>query len=448
MAGTGRRLSSSIGGDTIYNLEAEMNVIGSLLIGGKKAFTEVCNKLKAEHFYIEMYRDCYKIISEMRFRDNDVDLPILRDKLLAKEWEPEEVDKWLIRGMEIVITSALIGGNADTIINNYKLREAKKLTSTELHADNIDEQLADLTSKLNDLKQDTGRRKTQLISEFLLPVYENFFEERDQRTVQTGYKGLDSILGGIEPTDYCLIAARPAIGKSSFAINLILNAVKQGKRPTLFTLEMSKEQVIERMAAILSGISLGVIRERTQIKTHEPTAQAIAKATEELDAMPIYINDSGAVSPLDVLSEMSALDTDLIVIDHLGLMQSAGRTENRNQEVSKISRELRLLALQKQIPIIALNQLSRANEIRGNKKPILSDLRDSGSLEQDATQVIFLSQYSKLENSVYAEVAKNRQGQSGTGVVFRFYGATQTFYETEFRYEEQEQQKRKLGGLV
>ncbi len=424
-----------------------MNVIGSLLLGGRKAFTEVCDRLKPEHFYSDLYRDCYKIISELQFKDNEVDLPILRDKLLAKEWRTEEVDKWLLRGMEIVITSALIGGNADAIINNYKLREAKKLTSKELHADNIDEQLADLTSKLNDLKQDTGRRKTQRISDILLPVYETFFRERDPRTVHTGFSKLDSILGGIEPTDYCLIAARPAIGKSSFAINIMVNAVKQGKKPTLFTLEMSKEQVIERMIAMLSGVSLGVIRERTQIKTHEPTAVAIARATGVLDAMPIYINDSGAVSPLDVLSEMSALDTDLIVIDHLGLMQSTGRAENRNQEVSRISRELRLLALQKQIPIIALNQLSRANETRGNKKPILSDLRDSGSLEQDATQVIFLSQYSKLENGVYVEVAKNRQGQSGTGVVFRFYGATQTFYETEFRYEEPEQ-KRKFGGLV
>ena len=424
-----------------------MSVIGSLLIGGRKAFTEVCDKLKPEHFYSKLYADSYKIISEMQLKDNDVDLPILKDKLISKEWRAGEIDKWLIQGMEIVVTPALIGGNADAIINNYKLREAKKLTSTELHADNIDEQLADLTSKLNDLKQDTGRRKTQRISDILLPVYETFFEERDPRTVYTGFSKLDAIIGGIEPTDYCLIAARPAIGKSSFAINLMVNAVKQGKKPTLFTLEMSKEQVIERMIAMLSGVSLGVIRERTQIKTHEPTAVAIARATGVLDAMPIYINDSGAVSPLDVLSEMSALDTDLIVIDHLGLMQSTGRAENRNQEVSRISRELRLLALQKQIPIIALNQLSRANETRGNKKPILSDLRDSGSLEQDATQVIFLSQYSKLENGVYVEVAKNRQGQSGTGVVFRFYGATQTFYETEFRYEEPEQ-KRKFGGLV
>ena len=192
-----------------------MNVIGSLLLGGKKAFLEVAHKLKPEHFYSDLYRDCYKIISELQFKDNEVDLPILKDKLISKGWRAEEIDKWLMQGMEIVVTTALIGGNADVIINNYKAREAYKLLkSTELHADGIDEQLTDLTSKLNDLKQDTGKRKTQLISDFLLPVYETFFEERDPRTVYTGFSKLDAIIGGIEPTDYCLIAARPGVGKT------------------------------------------------------------------------------------------------------------------------------------------------------------------------------------------------------------------------------------------
>lgn len=425
-----------------------MNVIGSLLLGGKKAFIEVAHKLKPEHFYSDLYRDCYKIISELQFKDNEVDLPILKDKLISKGWRAEEIDKWLMQGMEIVVTSALIGGNADVIINNYKAREADKLLkSTELHADGIDEQLTDLTSKLNDLKQDTGKRKTQLISDFLLPVYETFFEERDPRTVYTGFSKLDAIIGGIEPTDYCLIAARPGVGKTAIATNILLNVAKQGRKPTLFTMEMAKEQVIERMVSTLSNVSLSVIRDRKQIREHEQTAKAIAEATVVLNKLPIYINDSGSVSPLDVLSEISVLDTDLIIIDHLGLMQSAGKAENRNQEVSKISRDLRLIALQKQIPIIALNQLNRANEARANKKPILSDLRDSGSLEQDATQVIFLSPYDKIDDGVYVEVAKNRQGQSGTGVVFRFYKQTQTFYETEFRYEEPKEKLKKFGGL-
>jgi replicative DNA helicase len=425
-----------------------MSVIGSLLLGGKKAFIEVAHKLKPEHFYSDIYRDSYKIISEGQFRDSNVDMPIIIDKLHAKGWTTQEIRKWLVEGMDLISTVALVSGYADIVINNYKAREADKLIkSTALHADGIDEQLTDLTSKLNDLKQDTGKRKTQLISDFLLPVYETFFEERDPRTVYTGFSKLDAIIGGIEPTDYCLIAARPGVGKTAIATNILLNVAKQGRKPTLFTMEMAKEQVIERMVSTLSNVSLSVIRDRKQIKEHEQTAKAIAQAATQLDKLPIYINDSGSVSPLDVLSEISVLDTDLIIIDHLGLMQSAGKAENRNQEVSKISRDLRLIALQKQTPIIALNQLNRANEVRANKKPILSDLRDSGSLEQDATQVIFLSPYDKIDDGIYVEVAKNRQGQSGTGVVFRFYKQTQTFYETEFRYEEPKEKRKKFGGL-
>ena len=187
-----------------------------------------------------------------------------------------------------------MGSNADVIINNYKAREAYKFIEVDGTARRRYRRTTDRTdeNETNDLKQDTGKRKTRLISDFLLPVYETFFEERDPRTVYTGFSKLDAIIGGIEPTDYCLIAARPGVGKTAIATNILLNVAKQGRKPTLFTMEMAKEQVIERMVSTLSNVSLSVIRDRKQIREHEQTAKAIAEAATQLDS-PIYINDGG-----------------------------------------------------------------------------------------------------------------------------------------------------------
>lgn len=434
--------------NSVYNIEAEMNVIGSLIIGGRKAFTEVCTKLKPEHFYFPIYSDAYRVISETQFVSADIDIPALKDKLIAKGYTAAEVDKSLIQGMELVLTAANIGANADVVIANWKAREAYAVTASfEPVADGIDEAITNTVSKLNELTRDAGQRRTQIMADILMPVYEKFFEERDPRTVFLGYEQLDKILGGIEPSDFCLVAARPGVGKTAFALNLIKNAIKAGKKPLLCTLEMSRSQVIERLVSMLSGISLETIRSRTQIKTDEFAKRRIMQAAEELNDYALYINDSGAMTTLDVLSDIASTDADMIIIDHLGLMRPVGKSENRNQEIGKISRDLRMIALQKEIPIIALSQLNRATETRGKKEPILSDLRDSGSLEQDATQVIFLSPYDQTEDGVYIDVSKNRQGQSGMGVVFKFDGSTQRFYETTVKYQEPQTKSKAYKGM-
>ena len=241
--------------------------------------------------------------------------------------------------------------------------------------------------------------------------------------VPTGFIDLDSMLTGLHPGELIIVGARPAMGKTSFAMNIAEHAaLNKGKTTAIFTLEMPREQIAMRMLCSDARVDMQRVRKGT---LHDDDWIRLAKTLGPLSASHIYIDDTAGLSPTQLRSRCRRLmmDTgklDLVVIDYLGLMRSDGRTENRNMEISEISRRLKAIALELKIPIVACAQLSRATKDRIDKRPVLSDLRDSGSIEQDADVVMFLHReeyYNKdTEDKNIGEVivSKQRSGPLGT----------------------------------
>ncbi len=243
------------------------------------------------------------------------------------------------------------------------------------------------------------------------------------RGLTTGFKDLDEITAGLQKSDLIILAARPAMGKSAFALNVALNASKkQNATVAIFNLEMSKEQLSQRLLSIESRTGLAKIR-MADLKPDD--WQNISAAVEMLSAQNILIDDTAGIGVMEIKNKCRRIKTeykslDLIIVDYLQLMNVEGKSENRQQEISKLSRYLKLLAREMDCPVMVLSQLSREPEKRSDHKPMLSDLRESGSIEQDADVVMFLyrDEYYNKENSEYpnvceVNVAKHRNGRTG-----------------------------------
>lgn len=264
--------------------------------------------------------------------------------------------------------------------------------------------------------------------------------------VPTGFKLLDKMLGGLQRSDLIILAARPGVGKTSMAISLAQNAArKYGKRVAVFSLEMSNEQLVQRMLSAETGIDSQRLR-LGEIQGEEEWHKLMEAAGALSDA-PIFIDDTPAVSAMELRTKARRLyaehDLDLIVVDYLQLMQGDRRSENRVQEISAISRGLKGLARELNVPVLALSQLSRAVETRQDKRPILSDLRESGSIEQDADVVLFIyreemyNEETEKQNIADVIVAKHRNGPTGSVSLFFRKELTQ-FRDLEMRREELE----------
>jgi len=240
--------------------------------------------------------------------------------------------------------------------------------------------------------------------------------------VPTGFIDLDRLLTGLHPGELIVVGARPAMGKSSFAMNVAEHAaLNKGKVTAIFTLEMPREQIAMRMLCSDAKVDMQRVRRGT-LRDEDWTK--LAETLGPLAAAPLYIDDTAAITPTQLRSRCRQLKMDkgldLVVVDYLGLMRADGKTENRQLEVSEISRQLKAIALELKIPVVACAQLSRANKDRVDKRPMLSDLRDSGSIEQDADVVMFLHReeyYNKeTEDKNIGEViiSKQRSGPLGT----------------------------------
>ena len=263
----------------------------------------------------------------------------------------------------------------------------------------------------------------------------------------TGFKDLDKLTSGLQPSDLVLVAARPSMGKTAFTLNVATNiAVKEKKAVAFFSLEMSKEQLVQRMLCAEGAID----SQRLRIgELDEKDWGKLISAADRLAAAPVFIDDTAGITVMELRSKARRLkaehDLQLIIIDYLQLMQgrSSKGSDNRQQEISEISRSLKALARELNVPVVALSQLSRSVESRQVKKPMLSDLRESGSLEQDADIVMFLYRedyYDKdmVEEAKQAEciIAKNRHGETGK-VELRWMPEYTTFGTLERRYEDE-----------
>lgn len=412
------------------NIEAEQRVLGCM-IKDKTSIAQAAEVLKGDDFYRESHRIVFDAILELYSKDIPVDTVILIEHLNATE-------KLQAVGGITYITELPASIETTSNLNSYvKIVEDKSILRKliKASADIMEESYTkqdDVAGVLDGAEKrvfDIAQKKTSSDFEPISIVLERGFEQIEKMFnnkgettgVPTGFPELDAKTSGLQPGDMILIAARPSMGKTTFALNIAqYAAIREGKSVVIFSLEMSKEQLAYKLLCAEANIDM--LKLRTG-ELEDNDWERIAKASGPIAASKIYIDDTAGVSVMEMRSKCRRLKIehgiDMIVIDYLQLM-SGSNSESRQQEVSEISRSIKALAKEMHCPVVALSQLSRAPEQRADHRPMLSDLRESGSIEQDADIVMFLYRdeyYNKeTEDKNVAEciIAKQRNGPVGT----------------------------------
>ena len=415
-----------------YSSQAEQAVIGSMLID-PRCIAEVLKKLRAEEFYVRRNREVFETIAAMFAYGQTVDPVTVLDQMKVRGVYDDDSAGYLGEIMRVTPTSANAMEYA-AIIKDRALLRGIGTVADEINAlvyegsGAADEVLEAAESKMYALREGRGTGGLKEIRHVMQNVFDIMSEAAASGSkipgLSTGLPDLDAMTLGLNKAELILIAARPGMGKTSIALNIALHvAVTQRKKVAIFSLEMSREQLVTRLLSRAALVPSG------NLLTGQLTDQQwrdVAAAAATLNASDILIDDNPTLTVADMNAQCRMVkDLDLVVIDYMQLMQSAGSghgwsNESRTQAVSDISRMMKIMAKQLGVPVICLSQLSRANESRQDKRPLLSDLRESGAIEQDADVVIGLYRdgyYNReCENPNLAEaiVLKNRKGQTGT----------------------------------
>jgi replicative DNA helicase len=406
--------------------ELEEAVLGAVMLE-KSAFDVVVEILKPECFYLETHQRIFKAMQALAVKSMPIDLLTVVEELRFRE-DLEFVGGpyFLTKLTNSVVSSANIESHARILVQKFIQRELIRISGEiigEAYEDSVDvfDMLDSAESKLFEITNNHLRKNFDSIEDVIVTTIKRIDEMRNRQDditgVPTGFPSLDKLTYGWQNSDLIILAARPSVGKTAFALNLARSAALHPTKPTavgFFSLEMSSAQLVQRILSAESEIHLEKIS-RGKLEEHE-MKQLYKKGIEKLSKAPIYIDDSAALNIFELRAKCRRLknkfNVGIIIIDYLQLMSgSADRNSNREQEISKISRDLKSLAKELQIPIIALSQLSREVEKRkeGNKMPQLSDLRESGAIEQDADLVMF------LYRPEYYEITANENGESNKG---------------------------------
>lgn len=412
------------------NLDAEQSVLGSMLID-KTAIAQAVEVLNAEDFYRDTHKVIFSAIRDLYQKDIPVDMITLLDYLKSTE-KLEEAGgiTYISQISSSVPTTANIASYIKIVEDKSTLRKLIR-TSTEIieqsynKQDNVDA-VMDLAEKkifgLSQTKNSSDFEPMNVVLERGFLEIERLFNNKGDTTgVPSGFKDLDDKTSGFQSGDMVLIAARPSMGKTTFVLNLAQHAaLRAGKKIAIFSLEMSKEQLAYKLLCAEANVDMLKLRTGN---LEDKDWESIARASGPLAAAKIFIDDTAGISVMEMRSKCRRLKLehgiDMIIIDYLQLM-SGSNPDNRQQEVSEISRSIKAIAKEMKCPVIALSQLSRAPEQRADHRPMLSDLRESGSIEQDADLVMFLYRdeyYNKeTEEKNVAEciIAKQRNGPVGT----------------------------------
>ncbi|MCH8518692.1 replicative DNA helicase [Candidatus Gracilibacteria bacterium] len=437
-----------------YSTEAEQSVLGSLLID-KEGFIMIGDILTHEDFYEERHARIYETMFELYRHNKPIDLVTVREKLDDKKLlDAVGGMLYLAELTEAVPTSANIYEYAQIVKHKAVLRRlirsGNEIVSLGYKEDSPLNELLETSEKsLFSVTQTFIKNKLVHINDILSQRYEEFAEIHEnpdlikEHRLQMGFQSMDNKLGGLKGGDMVIVAARPSMGKTALSLNLAQNIGFNKKSVAIFSLEMSKEQLTDRMIASAMGIDSWKLA-KGELEDEE--FAKIGEAMEKLSDAEIYIDDSAGGNLIDLKSKARRLKMesrlDLIIIDYLQLMTS-GNTMNRVQEVSEISRGIKSLARELNVPIIALSQLSRAVESRPDKRPVLSDLRESGSIEQDADIVMMIyrddyyDEFSEKPGVTDIFIRKNRNGPIGN-ISLRFDRGNQKFYELETGRQEEE----------
>lgn len=426
-----------------YNLEAEQTVLGALLLD-PESLSVAMNYIKPESFYVSKHRDLFAIIIRLFSLGVNADIiTVINEAVKDGIFESSTAGKeYLAAVMEGVPTTKNIESYCKIVEEKYYTRSlitsAREIIEAASAGQETAQQLLDFAEqKIYDIRKGKSVDGLVKIDEVVLEAYDELGRKSgpDKELyvgAKSGFADLDHVITGLSRSDLIIVAARPAMGKSVFALNLAANFARHNKdsEAVIFSLEMSKEQNVTRMLSSESFVELDYLM-KGNISGDQWTK--LAKGAESLSGMNIYLDDTAGITVPQMKAKLRRLKRPgLVVIDYLQLMNSSRRIENRVNEISEITRQLKLMAKELDIPVITLSQLSRAVESRTDKRPMLSDLRESGSIEQDADIVMFLyrdAYYNKdTPDPTLAEciVAKNRHGETGT-VNLHFSGQYQLF---------------------
>ena len=436
-----------------HSVEAEHAVLGSMLID-PRCVPEVIDKLRPEDFYLRQNKEIYETIYTMFNYSLTIDpVTVLENMKQNGCYDENQSRGYILQLMDATPTAANVGEYIDIIKDKTLLRRvaeaAGELTAMIQEGTATGQDILEAAEqRIYSIRQGRAARGLTPISQILIDVYDRLEElaASDQAIpgLSTGLRDLDRAISGLNKSDLILLAARPGMGKTSMALNILLDAGKKsGKKVAFFSLEMSREQLALRL---ISSECFVDNKKLVTGKLADEDWESVAAAADSLNRSAILIDDDSGVTVADILAKCRRVeDLGLIVIDYLQLMQSAGGKtrggDNRQQIVSDISRSLKIMAKDLNVPVLCLSQLSRANESRQDKRPMLSDLRESGAIEQDADIVLFLYRegyYNKeTDNPNLSEciIAKNRHGETGT-VELQWTPEFTTFSDIERRREE------------
>ncbi len=420
-----------------HDLDAERAVIGAMLVS-EAAVAAVAERLEARDFYSEVHRIIYGAMMRLYARGDPIDQLTLTNELRSvNEFERVGGRPYVFQIVESVPTAANAGRYAEIVRGKALLRAVidvgSRITEDAFREpENVSEALDSAEQLIYGVSNQTLRDHLAPVSELApgaLEMIQRLYEQEGEVTgVETGFEDLDRLTTGFHKSDLVILAARPAMGKTALALNAIWHAAGEKKVPVaIFSLEMSKEQLVQRLISQTTRIPAQALRSGNVKAEDWPK---LVRGVAEVSRAPIWIDDTAGVTLMEIRAKVRRLSSQLksagerplslVVVDYLQLMIGQGsRQENRQQEIAEISRGLKVLARDLDVPVLAIAQLSRAVEARHDKRPLLSDLRDSGAIEQDADMVMFLyrDEYynSDSDDKGIAEVivGKHRNGPTG-----------------------------------
>lgn len=416
-----------------YNFEAEQAVLGSIVLDGNNV-NRVADILKPEHFYLPEHQSIYRTMIQMMMENKVIDYVTLMARLKSDEFfAGEEGKSYMMQIAQIVPSLSNLERYAEIVREKYDVRrliQAARQILDEGMDPNVDFQnlIDSAEQRIYEIRNGRSDGKLTQIGETIASNYElyNSMSNPEERAmlvgIPTGMPELDAITTGLNRDNLIIIGARPGVGKSSFVLNMARNvAVEQNKTVAIFNLEMSKEQMVNRLLsseAKVSGkmLSIGML--------NPSEWNRVAAAASNLTSKPIYLDDTANITVQEMKARLRRIPNVAVVfVDYLQLMHSSTRTENRATEVAEITRSLKILAKELHIPVVACAQLTRESD-KSSRKPALPDLRESGSIEQDADQVLFIYREEMQANqkedpskvkygTAEIIVAKNRHGETG-----------------------------------
>lgn len=413
-----------------YSLEAEQSVLGSMMID-KEAIAAASEILTSDDFYSDAHKEIYNAILGMYEQGEPVDLITLTEAL-RQRGTLEGIGAAYLTELSMVVPSTANVKYYIRIVEEKAILRRLIKASNDIIKDSYEAQqevdiiLDEAEKRIFKIAERRSRADFEPIKVALLDAYAQIEELSKNKGkiigVPTGFTDFDLMTAGLHPSDFVLIAARPSMGKTSFALNIAqYAAINEGIPVAIFSLEMSKSQLVQRMLSSEANVELQKVRTGD---LEDTDWIKLVQAASPLSQAPIFIDDTPGISVMEMRSKARRLKLEhglgMVVIDYLQLMSGRGRPENRQQEISEISRSLKALARELDVPVVTLSQLSRAPEARTDHRPMLSDLRESGAIEQDADVVVFLyrDEYynpdTEKQNIAEVIIAKQRNGPTGT----------------------------------